>query len=91
MQVCCFCRGGCFNYLSAIACGSTPPNLVDLYFGDDGSGRQVWQLTAVAGSTNTFDVTSSGRAACFNYLSSAACGTDLADLYYGVSLMCPVL
>lgn len=88
MQACCVCRGGCYNYLSAIACGNG--NLVDLYGFDDGSGRQVWQLTAVAGSTNTYDVTSPGRAACFDYLSSAACGTDVVDMYNVVSLMCPV-
>ena len=88
MQVCCVCRGACYNYLSVSACGSSSPNLVDLYYFDDGSGHQIWQLTAVAGSNNTYDVTPGGRAACYNYLSSAACGSNVVDLYYEVSLMC---
>ena len=88
MQVCCVCRGGCYNYLSVSACGSSSPNLVDLYYYDDGSGHQIWQLTAVAGSNNTYDVTPGGRAACYNYLSSAACGSNVVDLFYEVSLMC---
>ena len=52
------CRGAsCFSYLSAIACGATPPNLIDMYYGGEPSCHtcraimRVWRMSEACSST----------------------------------------
>ena len=66
-------RGGCNNFLSTTTCaGGT---LIDLYYIDDGSGRQRWLFTPAPSQNlipnGEYTIQSVGTAAEGN----AACGT----------------
>ena len=78
---------GCNSYLSA-AGDCTTGVATTLAPRDDGSGLQVWQLSAVAtAGPNTYNFQISARSQCNNFLSAQGCPGTVVDLYYTVSYL----
>ena len=74
-------RAGCNDYLSTVTCaGGT---IIDLYYEDDGSGRQQWHFipqTALVLVPGTYSIQGVGTAAennpaCGTFLGYNACGS----------------
>ncbi|CAO3662294.1 unnamed protein product [Umbelopsis ramanniana] len=74
-------RTGCNQYLSVIDCAGG--GLVDMYSGDDNSGRQQWLFQLVEGKTNVYNIVVGGRSGCNTFLSVQGCPSNYVTLQGG--------
>ena len=73
-------RQTCDNYTSAVAaCGGSKDIAMSNF---SGNGLQVWTFTSLG--NNLYDVASSARAQCYNYMSTPTCGGNFVDQWYQV-------
>ncbi|KAI8584430.1 hypothetical protein K450DRAFT_219824 [Umbelopsis ramanniana AG] len=74
-------RNGCNQFLSVAGCSAG--GTVDMYSGDDNSGRQEWLFTLVEGKTNIYNIVVGGRSGCSTFLSSSPCPSNVVTLFGG--------
>ncbi|KAI9282149.1 hypothetical protein BC943DRAFT_329286 [Umbelopsis sp. AD052] len=74
-------RNGCNQFLSVVGCSSG--GTVDMYSGDDNSGRQEFLFTLVEGKTNIYNIAVGGRSGCNTFLSSSPCPSNVVTLFGG--------
>ena len=80
-----FGRPNCANFTSAsTSCTDTGANNAVALGGFTGSAQQIWTFTNVGG-TNLYNIQSSGRAQCFNFLSAIGCPDNFVDMFVAVS------
>ncbi|DBA93211.1 TPA: target of Sbf [Trebouxia sp. C0005] len=70
----------CWSYLSVPNC--TVGDTVDIYYEDDGSGRQQIELVPLAGSNLYYLVIDNGRDGCTNWLSGQPCPENRISEWY---------
>lgn len=70
----------CWSYLSVPNC--TVGDTVDIYYEDDGSGRQQIELVPLAGSNLYYLVIANGRDGCTNWLSGQPCPENRVSEWY---------